>query len=171
MGVIKFNFIFLLIIILGVHAHGGEVGLGVVVPTIGYKFSLMTENNMFDYSESYSSMAFASQGPSPDRVVNRTLFFYFFIGKSSDSWSPLIGLGGIYMSYVKEYDIGDVEGRLYALGAAFGTYHHIVENLRFYWEINLGIPIGSHTTTENPIVEIKLIPFVPKIGLLYTINF
>ena len=164
------KYVFLISILLG-KANSGEVGTGIVIPNIGFKFSLMTTKHMIDYSETYSSIAFASEGPSPDRVVSRTLFFHFFLGKSTDTWSPIIGLGGMYMSYVKEYDVGNVEGRLYAFGVAVGTYHQLIPNLRFYWEINLGFPIKSHTITANSIVEMKLIPFVPKIGILYTFNF
>jgi len=161
----------LLFFVLFKSVYGGELGIGLVFPNIGYKVTLIGPKHMLDYSVSYSSHAFAFEGPTPDRVVNQTLFFHFITGASTEKWSPIFGIGGMYISYVKEYNSGNEEGKVFSLGIALGTYHRIIPNLSFYWEVNLGYPITSHMNTDNPLVEINLIPFVPKLGLMYLIDY
>ncbi len=171
MNISKLKYFVFLLIVFFKSGDCGEFGIGIASPNIGYKITLIGPKHMLDYSESYSSFAFAFDGYTPDRVVNRTLFFHFITGAKTEKWSPIIGIGGMYISYVKEFDVGNEEGNVFALGVALGTYHRIIPNLSFGWEINLGYPISSNLTKNNPSEEISLIPFVPKIGVVYLIDY
>lgn len=147
-----------------------EFGLGLAVPDIGIQAAYTYKNIIVDFSMSYSSLVLADAGDKPDKIKPIELFFNYITSARTNKWSPIIGVGGIYMPYRKTAQFINEEGAIFALGLNLGTYSKINEYYKFFIEFSIGVPLTNNVTSDNPFIDIKPIVFVPKIGLMYFIK-
>ena len=146
-----------------------EFGVGFIVPNYGIKLSVFNEKSIIDLSFISSNISIVSWGEKPQKVNNATLFYQKKTNIGYGNWDSIIGIGGIYSLY-KQYAIyssGGECGYSIAIGISAGSYYRYSEKFILSIEFQLGYPIKNIVIDDNPYYGIKLIPFIPKIGITY----